>query len=189
MAAPSCVRVPRRMDLLEYQGKQLFARHGLRVSAGKAVTTVEDAVTAAERDRLPGRRQGAGADRRARQGRRREARRRRGRGARARDQHPRPGHPRAHRANAVDRARLGHRHRVLRLGAARPLRQAAAGDVQRRGRRRHRRGRREDPGEADPPPRRRARRPLARGGGQDRHRRQGRRGRDRGRRRRARGAV
>ena len=35
------------MDLLEYQGKQLFARHGLAVSAGKAVTTVEDAVAAA----------------------------------------------------------------------------------------------------------------------------------------------
>ena len=35
------------MDLLEYQGKQLFARHGLRVSDGQAVTTVEDAVAAA----------------------------------------------------------------------------------------------------------------------------------------------
>jgi succinyl-CoA synthetase beta subunit len=35
------------MDLLEYQGKQLFARHGLRVSEGRAVTTVEDAVVAA----------------------------------------------------------------------------------------------------------------------------------------------
>jgi succinyl-CoA synthetase beta subunit len=35
------------MDLLEYQGKQLFARHGLEVSAGRAVTTVEDAVEAA----------------------------------------------------------------------------------------------------------------------------------------------
>ncbi len=35
------------MDLLEYQGKQLFARHGLEVSAGKAVSTVEDAVAAA----------------------------------------------------------------------------------------------------------------------------------------------
>jgi succinyl-CoA synthetase beta subunit len=35
------------MDLLEYQGKQLFARHGLEVSAGKAVSTVEDAVEAA----------------------------------------------------------------------------------------------------------------------------------------------
>jgi succinyl-CoA synthetase beta subunit len=35
------------MDLLEYQGKQLFARHGLKVSAGQAVSTVEDAVRAA----------------------------------------------------------------------------------------------------------------------------------------------
>jgi succinyl-CoA synthetase beta subunit len=35
------------MDLLEYQGKQLFAKHGLVVSDGKAVTTVEDAVAAA----------------------------------------------------------------------------------------------------------------------------------------------
>ena len=35
------------MDLLEYQGKQLFARHGLRVSAVGPVTTVEDAVAAA----------------------------------------------------------------------------------------------------------------------------------------------
>lgn len=36
------------MDLLEYQGKQLFARHGLRVSAGRPVSTVEDAVSAAD---------------------------------------------------------------------------------------------------------------------------------------------
>ncbi|HWX51679.1 MAG TPA: ADP-forming succinate--CoA ligase subunit beta [Solirubrobacteraceae bacterium] len=35
------------MDLLEYEGKQLFARHGLRVSSGKAVTNVDDAVSAA----------------------------------------------------------------------------------------------------------------------------------------------
>ena len=35
------------MDLLEYQGKQLFGKHGLAVSDGKAVTTVEDAVAAA----------------------------------------------------------------------------------------------------------------------------------------------
>jgi len=35
------------MDLLEYQGKQLFARHGLRVSPGRAVAGVEDAVAAA----------------------------------------------------------------------------------------------------------------------------------------------
>jgi succinyl-CoA synthetase beta subunit len=36
------------MDLLEYQGKQLFARHGLRVSPGRAVTSVEEAVEAAD---------------------------------------------------------------------------------------------------------------------------------------------
>jgi succinyl-CoA synthetase beta subunit len=36
------------MDLLEYQGKQLFARHGLKVSSGKAVSTVEDALIAAD---------------------------------------------------------------------------------------------------------------------------------------------
>jgi succinyl-CoA synthetase beta subunit len=41
------------MDLLEYQGKQLFARHGLRVSDGEAVTTVEDAVAAASRIGYP----------------------------------------------------------------------------------------------------------------------------------------
>jgi succinyl-CoA synthetase beta subunit len=35
------------MDLLEYQGKQLFGKHGLAVSDGKAVTTVEEAVAAA----------------------------------------------------------------------------------------------------------------------------------------------
>ena len=36
------------MDLLEYQGKQLFARHGLRVSPGRAVRTVQEAVDAAD---------------------------------------------------------------------------------------------------------------------------------------------
>src|SRR5690349_10955637 len=36
------------MDLLEYQGKQLFARHGIPVPSGKPATTVEEAVAAAE---------------------------------------------------------------------------------------------------------------------------------------------
>jgi succinyl-CoA synthetase beta subunit len=35
------------MDLLEYQGKQLFARHGIPVPSGKPATSVEDAVAAA----------------------------------------------------------------------------------------------------------------------------------------------
>ena len=41
------------MDLLEYQGKQLFARHGLRVSSGEAVDSVDDAVAVAERVGYP----------------------------------------------------------------------------------------------------------------------------------------
>ncbi|HEX5095749.1 MAG TPA: ADP-forming succinate--CoA ligase subunit beta [Acidimicrobiia bacterium] len=41
------------MDLFEYQGKQLFARYGIPVSAGEAVTTVDDAVAAAERVGYP----------------------------------------------------------------------------------------------------------------------------------------
>ncbi|HVN52369.1 MAG TPA: ADP-forming succinate--CoA ligase subunit beta [Acidimicrobiales bacterium] len=36
------------MDLLEYQGKQLFARYGIPVSDGRAVQTVDDAVAAAD---------------------------------------------------------------------------------------------------------------------------------------------
>ncbi|HWF73477.1 MAG TPA: ADP-forming succinate--CoA ligase subunit beta [Solirubrobacteraceae bacterium] len=36
------------MDLLEYQGKQLFARHGIPVSPGKPARTVEQAVAAAQ---------------------------------------------------------------------------------------------------------------------------------------------
>jgi succinyl-CoA synthetase beta subunit len=41
------------MDLLEYQGKQLFARHGLKVSSGEAVHTVEEAAQAARRVGYP----------------------------------------------------------------------------------------------------------------------------------------
>jgi succinyl-CoA synthetase beta subunit len=36
------------MDLLEYQGKQLFARHGVPVPTGKPARTVEEAVAAAD---------------------------------------------------------------------------------------------------------------------------------------------
>ena len=41
------------MDLLEYQGKQLFARYGIPVSAGDVATTVDEAVSAAERAGYP----------------------------------------------------------------------------------------------------------------------------------------
>src|SRR4051794_10883211 len=36
------------MDLLEYQGKQLFAKHGVPVPEGRPATSVEEAVEAAE---------------------------------------------------------------------------------------------------------------------------------------------
>ena len=36
------------MDLLEYQGKQLFAKHGVPVPEGKPASTVEDAVAAGD---------------------------------------------------------------------------------------------------------------------------------------------
>ncbi len=41
------------MDLLEYQGKQLFAAHGVAVPSGEVAATVEDAVAAAERIGYP----------------------------------------------------------------------------------------------------------------------------------------
>src|SRR5205814_7651091 len=41
------------MDLLEYQGKQLFARHGVPVPTGAPATTVEEAVAAADEIRYP----------------------------------------------------------------------------------------------------------------------------------------
>src|ERR1700716_2669470 len=36
------------MDLLEYQGKQLFARHGVPVPSGRPASTVDEAVAAAD---------------------------------------------------------------------------------------------------------------------------------------------
>src|SRR3954452_4964307 len=36
------------MDLLEYQGKQLFARHGVTVPDGKAATSIDEALSAAD---------------------------------------------------------------------------------------------------------------------------------------------
>jgi succinyl-CoA synthetase beta subunit len=41
------------MDLLEYQGKQLFARHGIPVPAGEPARTVDEAVAAANRIGFP----------------------------------------------------------------------------------------------------------------------------------------
>jgi succinyl-CoA synthetase beta subunit len=41
------------MDLLEYQGKQLFAKHGVAVPSGEVAANAEDAVAAAERIGYP----------------------------------------------------------------------------------------------------------------------------------------
>ncbi len=41
------------MDLLEYQGKQLFAKHGIAVPSGEVAATVAEAVAAAERVGFP----------------------------------------------------------------------------------------------------------------------------------------
>src|ERR1041384_2007890 len=41
------------MDLLEYQGKQLFAKHGVAVPSGEVAASVDEAVAAAERIGYP----------------------------------------------------------------------------------------------------------------------------------------
>ncbi len=130
------------MDLLEYQGKQLFARHGVPVPDGRHAALGRGGRRGRRRDRLPVRGQGPGPDRRARQGRRDQGRQRPRRGPRARRGDPRDGHPRADRPRAVDRRRVGDRRRVLRLGGVRPLGQGAADDALDQGRDGHRGGRR-----------------------------------------------
>ena len=69
-------RLAGQMDLYEYQGKELFRRVGIPVGEGRLATTPGEARQAAEVLGGPGRRQGPGAHRRARQGRRGQARRR-----------------------------------------------------------------------------------------------------------------
>ncbi len=67
------------VDLFEYQARGLFAKHGVPVLAGvRASTRPDEAPQAPQRSSAAaGRRQGAGEDRRPRQGRRRQARRER----------------------------------------------------------------------------------------------------------------
>ena len=94
------------------------------------------------RDRLSLRRQGAGADRRPREGRRHQGREEPRRGRGALQGHPRDGHQGPHGPRGLDRGRVGHRVRVLRVDRLRPLRQAPAGDALDPGRHGHRGGRR-----------------------------------------------
>ena len=113
------------VDLYEYQGKQFFARYGIPVSPGEAVTTVDDAVAAAERVGYPvvvkaqvqvGGRGKAGGIKLANDA--DEVRTHAG-------EHPRHGHQGPHRRGRLDRARLRHRRGVLRQLHARPLGQEA----------------------------------------------------------------
>ena len=137
------------MDLLEYQGKQLFARAGVAVPEGEAATDVEGAVAAAERIGFPcvikaqvliGGRGKAGGHQ-GRQGRRG--------GPHPRRRDPRHGHPRPARRGPVpgprglDRGRVGDRRRVLRLDHPRPLREEGARDPLPDGRHERRGDRRE----------------------------------------------
>ena len=64
------------MDLYEYQGKELFRRAGIPVGEGRLATTPGGGAAGGGGARRAGRRQGPGAHRRARQGRRGQARRR-----------------------------------------------------------------------------------------------------------------
>ena len=61
------------MDLLEYKGKQVLERYDVPLPAGEPARTVDEAVAAAAGIGYPRRRQGAGEDRRPRQGRRDQA--------------------------------------------------------------------------------------------------------------------
>ena len=147
------------MDLFEYQGKQFFASFGIPVSAGEAVTTVDDAVAAAERLGYPvvvkaqvqvGGRGKAGGIKLANNA--DEAREH----ATAILGMDIKGHTVQHR---LDRGRLRHRRGVLRQLHPRPLGQEAPRDAQRPGRRRHRGGGRRRPRRHRQGPRRPGRRP------------------------------
>ena len=48
LPSPLLSTVSAPMDLLEYQGKQLFARHGVPVPSGRPATSVDEAVAAAD---------------------------------------------------------------------------------------------------------------------------------------------
>ena len=142
------------MDLYEYQGKELFARFGIPTSKGRRRDDSAGGSRGGGGDRRPGRRQGAGAHRRPRQGGRDQARRRPGRRRAQGRGDPRARHQRPRRAQALDRAGLGDRQGVLPLGHLRPRHEAVAVHAHDRGRGRDRGGRREEPRCARAPARR-----------------------------------
>ena len=160
------------MDLFEYQARDIFEAHGVPVLRGITATTPEEAAAAAAELGTPGRRrQGAGEDRRPRQGRRRQDRRE-PRGGRA----PGPseilgldikGH--VVKTVMVDRGRR-HRRGVLLLAAARPRQPPLPGHVLQGGRHGDRAARRRAPRGAGPDPGRPDRRHRPGQGRRDRRR-------------------
>ena len=155
---PRAGRLARALDLYEYQGKELFRRYGIPVSEGRLATTPGRGTRSGAGARLPGGRQGAGAHRRAWQGGRHQARREPGGGGGA-------GVARSSAWTSaatgcikrLDRARLGHRARVLPVDHVRPRREEAALHVHDPGRYRHRGGGGIEPRRTRPAPRRPAR--------------------------------
>ena len=154
----------RVVDLFEYQGKQYFARYDIPVSPGDVAYTVDEAVAAAEAAGYPvvvkaqvqvGGRGKAG-------------------GIKLADN---ADEVRLHAGNILGMDIKGHlvkrvwvehasdiEQGVLRLVLARPWRQEAPADAQRRGRRRDRDGRRDEPRRDRAAAHRPGRRPLARRG-------------------------
>ena len=117
---PASDRLPPAVDLLEYQGKQLFARHDVRFR-GAARDDRRRGRRRRGGDRLPLRGQGTGRDRRARQGRRNQGRRGRDEAAQHAEAILGMDIRGLHGPRGVGRGGLRHRRRVLRLDHPRPL--------------------------------------------------------------------
>ena len=121
------------MDLLEYQGKQLFAEHGVPVPEGRHATTPKEARAGGRGARIsrsssrPRSRSAAAARPAASRSPRTPTRPRQ-----HAERDPRHGHPGPDGPRGLGRARLRHRRRVLRRGRLRPRRQEAARDALRR---------------------------------------------------------
>ena len=143
------------MNLHEYQSKKIFAKYGIPVPAGEVASTPEEAVEAAKTSRRRGLgRQGAGARRWPRQGRRRQGRARSRQRAQCNGRHARPasGHQ-ADRARGAAgqpglcRDRLRDRTRDLSQPHAQPREGPHCSGCLRRGRHGHRGRRRTRAGE------------------------------------------
>ncbi len=169
----------RDLDLLEYQGKQLLAKHGVPVPDGRVADTASAAVEAAEEVGYP-----CVVKAQVRIGKRGKA----GGIKIANDRDEARSHAEAilgmdirrlHRSRGLGRARLEDRRRVLRLADPRPLGEEAPRDALAHGRHGHRGDRRDRSVGAGPAPHRARRGVHRRGCQRDRDRRPDRRGRDR----------